>query len=283
MDQCRALLSNNMNETLIPVWCASMIYSGSEGEIPGRAGCESVTECGEQLVRPPVQIWFADVLRPSEYTALVIQALHRRVDAVRGARAFEVGTGSGVVLRAMAELGAAEVSGVDIEPDAVHRSKAMLADLPDGVVGSVSVGDMWAGTGGRRFDLIVANLPHFPAEMLDLPDRRPSWSAGGRDGRWLLDRFLDGLDAHLAPDGRALLTHNSFVDVEQSRLRLAAARFTLTPVVTAFVHIGDDKQSQLSPELRARYDGRSLHQYGTYLFGEVNVLEIARLSPAPAR
>lgn len=218
----------------------------------------------------------ADVFRPSEYTAILIQALHMRAHLVRGADVFEVGIGSGVVLRAMAELGAAKVSGTDIEPDAVHRGRTLLADVPQQVVGSLAVGDMWETVGGRRFDLIVSNLPHFPAETIELPERLRSWSAGGMDGRTLLNQFLDGLDSHLAPGGHALLTHNAFTDLEQSRLRLAPAGFTLTPLVTTLVHLGGDKSHLFPAELWRQHIGRSLHQYGTYLFGEVSVVEAAR-------
>jgi hypothetical protein len=59
---------------------------------------------------------------------------------------------------------------------------------------------------------------------------------------------------------------------------LAQASFTLQPVLSTFVHIGLDKRGALAPELRARFDGRALHQYGEYLFGEVHVIEIARLA-----
>ena len=52
---------------------------------------------------------------------------------------------------------------------------------------------MWLPVAGRRFDLIVANLPHFPMERSDVPGRLPTWSAGGTDGRALLDPFLEGL------------------------------------------------------------------------------------------
>ena len=54
-------------------------------------------------------------LRPSEYTAALIQALQARRATVSGARALEIGSGSGVVLAALAELGAASLCGVDIE------------------------------------------------------------------------------------------------------------------------------------------------------------------------
>jgi hypothetical protein len=48
---------------------------------------------------------------------------------------------------------------------------------------------MWRPVAGRRFDLIVANLPH--AALIDprLPGRRPTWSGSGEDGRGLLDPF----------------------------------------------------------------------------------------------
>ena len=235
----------------------------------GRKGCGDTDQQGPATrTRGPFE--------PSEYTALLIQALHLRASRVAGANVLEIGVGSGVVLRALAALGAACINGVDLEEQAIKCSRAMLTGVPGKLVGTIQVGDMWEPVAGRKFDLIVANLPQFPTEHSAFPTRLPSWSAGGVDGRRLLDRFLDELDRYLVASGTALLTHNGFVDVEQSRLRLAAAGFKLRPVVTAFVHIGPDKLACLSPVLRARFDGRSLHQYGPHLFAEVHVLEIAR-------
>ena len=61
-------------------------------------------------------------LRPSEYTAALIQVLQAKAALVRGAKVLEIGSGSGVVLAALGELGAASLCGIDIEEDAVARA-----------------------------------------------------------------------------------------------------------------------------------------------------------------
>ena len=58
-------------------------------------------------------------LRPSEYTAALIQVLQANAGRVRGATVLEIGSGSGVVLAALGGLGAASLCGIDIEEDAV--------------------------------------------------------------------------------------------------------------------------------------------------------------------
>src|SRR5262245_57835184 len=101
-------------------------------------------------------------LRPSEYTAALVQVLQARRAIVRGARVLEIGSGSGVVLAALGALGAASLCGIDIEEDAVTSGMLLLDGLGHGEVAEFHLGDMWRPVGARRFDLIVANLPHFP-------------------------------------------------------------------------------------------------------------------------
>jgi methylase of polypeptide subunit release factors len=135
---------------------------------------------------------------------------------------------------------------------------------------------MWSPVAGRRFDLIVANLPHFPMERSDVPGRLPSWSAGGTNGRALLDPFLEGLDAHLAADGRAIITHNGFVDLDCSCEILAGFGLSLGVALTTLVYIPEDKLSRMTVSVLAVQDGRSIHRYGPYAFGEMHIVEIAR-------
>src|SRR5436189_6339893 len=66
-------------------------------------------------------------------------------------------------------------------------------------------------------DVCSSDLPQFPTMCGGFADRLPSWSSGGPDGRSLLDSLLKGLTAHLAPGGRAIITHNAFVDLDLSR------------------------------------------------------------------
>ena len=82
-------------------------------------------------------------LRPSEYTAALIQVLQQRSVLVRGANALEIGSGSGVVLAAMGELGAASLCGIDIEGSAVASGARLLHGLGYGGKVEIWRGDVW--------------------------------------------------------------------------------------------------------------------------------------------
>ncbi len=214
-------------------------------------------------------------LRPSEYTAALIQALQARRAAVRGAHVLEVGSGSGVVLAALAGLGAASLCGIDIEEDAVTCGMVLLDELGHRDAAEFIQGDMWWPVDGRRFDLIVANLPHCTLIDPHLPGRLPTWSAAGADGRRLLDPFLEGLDRHLAPRGRAFITHNGFVGLDRSRCALARAGLTLEIVLTMLVTLDDEELARMTPSVLAAEQGRTIHRYGPYAFAELHIVEIA--------
>ncbi|MFO1162126.1 MAG: methyltransferase domain-containing protein [Reyranellaceae bacterium] len=214
------------------------------------------------------------VLRPSEYTAALIQVLQAEASAVRGASVLEIGSGSGVVLAAVASLGAASVCGIDIEQDAVISGRMLLHELGHGEVAEFHRGDLWEPVLGRRFDLIVANLPHFPMVQNHMPGRLASWSAGGPDGRYLLDPFLEGLGGHLAPHGRAIITHNAFVNIERSREMVARSGLALQVALTTLVYIPEDKLDCMTAHILEAEDGRSIHRYGPYAFGDMHIVEI---------
>jgi release factor glutamine methyltransferase len=214
-------------------------------------------------------------LRPSEYTAALIQVLRTQPQDVRGSHVLEMGSGSGVVLAALARLGAASLCGIDIEDDAVVSGMRLLGELGHGEVAEFHRGDMWRPVNGRRFDLIVANLPHFPMERPEVPGRLPTWSAGGLDGRRLLDPFLTGLAGHLAPGGRAVITHNGFVGLDRSRELLAPCKLSLRIVLSTLVYIPAEKLERMTRSVLAAEQGRTVHCYGPYGFGEMHIAEIA--------
>ncbi len=216
------------------------------------------------------------LLRPSEYTAALIQVLRARAAWAKGAAALEIGLGSGVVLAALGALGAASLCGVDIEGEAVAAGARLLHALGYGECARLHRGDMWAPLAGRRFDRIAANLPHFPMEAGGMAGRLPSWSCGGADGRRLLDRFLAGLPAHLAPGGRAVITHNAFVGLDRSRVLAGQGGLALRIAMTVLVHISRDKLALMTPGILAAEDERTIHRYGPYAFAEMHVVELAR-------
>jgi release factor glutamine methyltransferase len=215
-------------------------------------------------------------LRPSEYTTLLIQALRADPDAVAGTCALEIGFGSGVVLAALGSLGAAHLCGVDIEPLAAAAAAHLLAGLGYAAICELFEGNMWLPVAGRRFDLIVANLPHFPTENGPVGDRLPTWSCGGPDGREFLDEFIRGLAEHLRPGGRALVTHNAFVGIDCSRELAARYAFDLRVVLPSLVYIPTEKLRTMTDSVRQAQQGRTIHAYGPCSFGEMSIVEFRR-------
>lgn len=240
----------------------------------GRAGLWGYALSKPKPAPDPASSLRLAALRPSEYTAALIQVLQTNQARVRGARVLEIGSGSGVVLAALGALGAASLCGIDIEEDAVSSGMLLLEELGHSEVAEFHQGDMWFPVGARRFDLIVANLPHFPMTDSAVPGRRSTWSAGGADGRRLLDPFLEGLAAHLLPEGRAFITHNAFVGIECSREIVRRAGFDLAVALTILINLPDEKLARMTPSVLEGEEGRSIHRYGPYAFAEVHIVEI---------
>jgi methylase of polypeptide subunit release factors len=211
-------------------------------------------------------------LRPSEYTSALIQALLARRDLARGRHVLEIGSGSGVVLAVLNALGAASVCGIDIEQDAVEASSRLLADLGHDNA-EFHRGDMWRPVAGRRFDLIVANLPNSPHPQVSISGRPPNWSAGGRDGRLLVDAFIAGLAMHLAPGGHALMTHNSYIGLERSREAALAQGLSFDVCLSILVYVPQEKLAIMTPGIVQEEEGRSLYRFGPYTFGEIHIVE----------
>lgn len=161
------------------------------------------------------------MFQPTEYTCLVMQYLCEHDNLISGRSVCEIGTGNGAIAGQAALLGACEVTVSDVEQVGLQMAKACHDALPPhGARFDYLLGPMWDPFESQKFDLILANLPHFPALPFTLPDRLPSWSSGGSDGRALLDPFIEGLPEHLSPNGRAVFTHNRFSDLEQTKAKL---------------------------------------------------------------
>ena len=175
---------------------------------------------------------------------------------------------------ALGALGAASLCGIDIENEAVLSGSLLLRELDYPANFEFHRGDMWRPVAGRRFDLIAANLPHFPMEPQEIGCRLPSWSSGGADGRALLDRFLDGLPAHLTPGGRAVMTHNGFLDLEESRSMIEQCGLSLRIAQTILVYISGEKLALMNRDILCAEEGRSIYRYGPYAFGEMHIVEI---------
>ncbi len=129
--------------------------------------------------------------RLDDGTALLL----RQVPDPRGLRVLDFGCGYGFIGLWAALRGAAAVDLVDVSLWAVEAARANLA------LHGVSAAEALAGDGlepvaGRRYDLVVSNLP---------------FHVGKEVNTGAADRFLEGVPATLAPNGTVLLVTNGFI------------------------------------------------------------------------
>lgn len=139
-----------------------------------------------------------------EYVDLVARAAREWPAAVRGKRAFDVGTGTGVLAFVLARGGAAVVA-TDLEPRAVACARENAARL--GLAGAVDVrlADLYPE---GVADLVVSNPPWLPGEAHG-PLERAVYDPGGR----LLERLVLELPAHLAPGGEAWIVTSDLAEL----------------------------------------------------------------------
>ena len=154
----------------------------------------------------------SDVYEPAEDTDLLIAALLGDA-GLAGARALDVGTGSGAVGAAMRDAGA-RVLAIDVNPHACEAARMRGLD--------VLRGDL-AGAVRGPFDLIAFNAPYLPSEP---EERVDGWLDhafhGGEGGVEVSERFVRDLPRVLAPRGRAYLVVSTRAELD--RLRAAVPR-----------------------------------------------------------
>ena len=128
-----------------------------------------------------------------EYVDLVAQA---PLPATARERAFDIGTGSGVLAAVLARRGVREVIATELDPRALACARDNLARLGCAQV-RVEAADLFPA---GRAPLIVCNPPWLPAK----PTTPIEAALYDPDSR-MLRAFLQGLDAHLTPEGEAWL------------------------------------------------------------------------------
>jgi ribosomal protein L11 methyltransferase len=108
-----------------------------------------------------------------------------------GERVLDYGCGSGILAIAAAKLGAGEVVGVDVDPQAIVASRANAA--ANGVAGTFTTPDELDASAPARFDVLVANILANPLVLL-----APALAARVREGGRIV---LSGI---LAPQAGAV-------------------------------------------------------------------------------
>ncbi|HSQ01642.1 MAG TPA: HemK2/MTQ2 family protein methyltransferase, partial [Methanobacterium sp.] len=104
---------------------------------------------------------------------------------------------------------------VDINKYAVtcaHNNAAINQTRVD-----VRLGDLFDPVEDEKFDLILFNTPYLPTEEEDVVDDEleAAWN-GGKDGRVVINRFINDVTEHLNPGGRVQLVQSSLSNVEET-------------------------------------------------------------------
>lgn len=156
-----------------------------------------------------------------EYIDLVAQAPLPRA----GRTAFDLGTGTGVLAAVLAHRGFARITATDISARALACARDNVQRL--GLAGRVDVTGPALFPEGRA-DLIVCNPPWIPAHPTSALEQ------GVYDpGSTMLRGFLDGLAAHLEPDGEGWLILSDLAE----HLGLRTRHQLLTLIETAGLRV----------------------------------------------
>ena len=144
----------------------------------------------------------------------VVDLLAENPGEIRGAKALDMGTGTGVLALVAAKLGARRVVATDANPRAVENARAN-ADLL-GFRNRIDVreaGDLFAPVEDERFDIVIFNAPWMEGSPRTLYD-----TAIYDEDHRLLRRFIAELPRHLKPEGVGLLLICSTSDLQGVRL-----------------------------------------------------------------
>ncbi|MEV5839179.1 class I SAM-dependent methyltransferase [Nocardia sp. NPDC052112] len=158
-----------------------------------------------------------------EYVDLVAQAPL----PVEHRRAFDLGTGTGVLAAVLARRGVGHIVATDINPRALACARDNVDRL--GLTDRVDVQGPGLYPDGRAH-LVVCNPPWLPIRPTSAIDQ----GVYDPDGV-MLRAFLNGLPAHLAPGGEAWLVLSDLAE----RLGLRTRTELLTAIDSAGLHIVD--------------------------------------------
>ena len=134
-----------------------------------------------------------------------------------GSFVLDLGTGTGICAIYSAVRGA-QVTATDISPVAVScaRANALINNVEDRV--RVLEGDLFEPVENERFDLVIFNPPYYEGKPKD-------WAEYAWRGEDVLRRFVEGLNAHLTPRGKALLSVSTELNLLGIKKKLQESGF----------------------------------------------------------
>jgi len=150
-----------------------------------------------------------NVYPPGDDSFMLAEVVHEEIGEKE--RVLDLGTGTGIIALTAAKKGAS-VTALDINEDALScaRQNARVNSLHLKLLHS----DLFQKV-GENFDVIVFNPPYLPREEEPRDWLTVSWD-GGRDGREVVDRFLEESADYLTSGGRLYFVQSSLNSMEKS-------------------------------------------------------------------
>jgi len=155
------------------------------------------------------------VYEPAEDTFLLAENLMVK----DGDFALDMGTGTGIIALLMAKK-AKFVLGVDVNPIAVELAKEN-ARLNGIINVEFKQSDLFQNVGGK-FNIITFNAPYLPGESEEPIDLA---LVGGREGREVLDRFIEEVNGYLTENGIIQIVQSSITGVDKTIEKLTSKGF----------------------------------------------------------
>lgn len=162
------------------------------------------------------------VYEPAEDTFLLADNLMVK----KSDKVLEIGTGTGIIA-IIASKNAKSVVAVDINRYAVEcaqkNSEINLTSV------DIRFGDLFDPVDDEKFDLILFNTPYLPTEYEELieDELEAAWN-GGRDGRLVINRFIEDLLDHINTGGCVQLVQSSLSNIEETTGRLMELGFEVS-------------------------------------------------------
>ena len=147
------------------------------------------------------------VYKPREDSELLAEVLNK--EELQGNHALDMGCGSGIQSIILAKKGF-DVISVDVNTTALENVK--LNAEKNNVSGKITPlkSDLFENVSGK-YDVIVFNPPYVESEEL-------KWKEvdGGRKGREILDKFLQGVESYLNKEGVCYFLQSSLNGIEET-------------------------------------------------------------------
>ena len=172
---------------------------------------QTTTTCKEITLTVP-----SNVYAPLEDSSMLADAVSREAYGT----VLDMGCGSGIqAITAAKKNEVLKVTAADFSPHALRAAKTNAKrNKVDKKIKFIQT-NLFKKLRGKKFNTIIFNPPYLPVDERDEGIEkftRATWD-GGKDGRKLLDPFLQKFDNHLQPNGVLLLVQSSLNNPKKTK------------------------------------------------------------------